>query len=422
MIHIKVFREHPEVIIKSLEKRHDTEKIEWVKNIIEWDKQIRILKQKAEDLRARRNKISLEINENKKKGADVTFLLEEAKDLPKKISEFEIRIDELAHKIHHHQMRIPNILHDSVPYGESEEDNVIVKKWGEPRTDKDKIINHYDWIVKNNYADIERAAKTSGARFYFLKGKLVDVQRALIQYAIDTVKSHNFVLIYPPYLVHKNIVAGATDLEDFKEVVYKVEDEDLYLIPTAEHALLGFHYNEMINEDTLPKLYAGFSSCFRKEAGAHGKDTKGIFRVHQFNKVEMFVYSKPEDSWQWHEKLLAVEEEIVQGLGIPYRVVNICTGDIGIVAAKKYDVEAWMPASQKYREIMSCSNCTSYQSVRSNIRLKRKDGTKEYVHTLNATALADTRMLVALIENFMQDDGTVKVPEVLKRYLNFDKL
>lgn len=420
MIHIKVFRENPELIIKNLEKRHDTKKIEWVKNIIKWDKEMRELKQHLDDMRARRNKISLEINERKKKGADVTFLLEEAKELPKQISELEEKLQELQNKILYYQMRIPNILHDTVPYGKSDEDNVVIKTWGEPR--KDTVQNHYDWIVEHGYADFESAAKVSGARFYFLKGKLVELQMALMRYAIDIIKTHGFELINPPYMIRESIVKGVTDLEDFKEVIYRIENEDLYLISTSEHPLIGLHYNETLEENELPKLYGGYSACFRKEAGAHGKDTKGIFRVHQFNKVEMIVFSKPEDSWDWHEKLLAIEEEIIQGLGIPYRVVNVCTGDIGIVAAKKYDVEAWMPASQKYREIMSCSNCTTYQAVRSNIRVRRKDGTKEYVHTLNATALPDTRSIVAIIENFMQDDGTVKIPSVLRKYLDFDSL
>ncbi|MCC7570771.1 serine--tRNA ligase [Candidatus Micrarchaeota archaeon] len=417
MIHIKVFRENPEIIIESLEKRHDKEKIKWVHQIIEWDQQIRELKQASEKFKAQRNKVSIEINDKIKQGSDVTFLLEEAKQIPIKINKLDAKVEELQGKLNDYQMRIPNILHESVPFGETDEDNPVVKTWGEPRNDE--VKSHSDWIIEKNYADLERAAKTSGARFYFLKGKLVELQNALFRYAFDIVKKNGFELISPPYLVRKEVIAGATDLADFQDVVYKIENEDLYLIPTSEHVMLGMYGNETLTK--LPIQMAAYSPSFRKEAGSHGKDTKGIFRVHQFNKLEMFIISEPEQSWEMHEKLLSVEEEIMQGLGLPYRVVNICTGDIGIVAAKKYDIEVWMPASQKYRELMSCSNCTAYQSVRSNIRY-RKDQEKDWVHTLNATAIVDTRTLVAIIENYIQNDGLVKVPEALKRYVDFETL
>jgi len=420
MIHISVFRENPEIIFESLRKRQDTEKLGWAENVIKWDKKVRELKKNADDLRAMRNKLSQEINEKKKKGEDASVLLAKVKNLPNEINDAEKEVEELEKKILEQQMRIPNILHESVPYGKSDQDNAVVKKWGKPR--KDAVKNHFDWAVEKGYADIERAAKTSGSRFYYLKGKLARLRMGVLNYAVDMMEKHKFTQLSIPYLLHRKIMEGATDLADFDEVLYKVEGEDLYLVPTAEHGILGYHNDDTLNEEGLPQTYFALSPAFRKEAGVHGKDTKGIFRVHQFEKVEMFVYCSPEESWKWHEKLLKIEEEVAKGLKIPYRIVNICTGDIGTVAAKKYDIEAWMPASQEYRELGSCSNCTAYQSVRSNIRLRRKSGEKEWAHTLNATVLADTRTLVALIENNMQKNGSVKVPAALKKYVGFSVL
>ncbi|HID44091.1 MAG TPA: serine--tRNA ligase, partial [Archaeoglobaceae archaeon] len=242
---------------------------------------------------------------------------------------------------------------------------------------------------------------------------------AIMLHAIDILANRGFKVVNPPYMMKRKPYEGVTAFEDFEEVIYKVEDEDLYLIATSEHAIAAMHMNEVLEEKELPLLYAGVSPCFRKEAGAHGKDTKGIFRVHQFNKVEQFVFCLPEDSWEWHEKLLENAETIIQQLGIPYRVVNICTGDIGIVAAKKYDIEVWMPSQGKYREIVSCSNCTDWQSYRLDIRYAEEKGkpSKGFVHTLNSTAIATSRAITAIIENFQLEDGRVKIPDALKKYL-----
>ena len=414
MILIKSFRDNPDIIIQNLEKRNEKHKVQWVHDIIKWDKQLRQLKMENDGFRADRNKISQEINEKKKKGADVSFLLDDVKELPKKIAKYDMAIEKLEKNIKNYHMRIPNLLHDSVPIGNSDSDNLILKTWGKPR--KDKVKTHSDWIVDKGYADMERAAKISGARFYILKDKLYLLQQALLNYAQDVIIKHDFIPYCLPFMVRKWVEEGGTDLDDFKEVIYKIDGEDLYLSPTSEHTLAAMHANETLTQ--LPKLYMGMTTCFRKEAGSHGKDTKGIFRVHQFNKVEMFVLSLPEKSWEWHDKMLFIEEQIIQGLGLPYRVVNLCSSELAASSAKTYDIEVWMPASQKYRELLSCSNCTTYQSVRNNIRTTGK----QYVHTLNATGIADTRTLAVIIENYMQDNGNVKVPEVLKKYVNFTEL
>jgi len=282
-----------------------------------------------------------------------------------------------------------------------------------------KPVGHADAVEIFGWADLERAAKVAGSRFYYLLNDLVWLDFALTMYALDYLKKAGFTIINPPYMMRREAYSGVTAFSDFEEVIYKVEDEDLYLIATSEHPIAAMHMNEVLEEDGLPLLYAGVSPCFRKEAGAHGKDTKGIFRVHQFNKVEQFIFCLPEESWDWHEKLLENVEKLWQGLELPYRIVNICTGDLGIVAAKKYDLEAWMPAQGRYREMVSCSNCTDWQSYRLNIRYAEEKGkpSKGFVHTLNSTAIATTRAITAIIENFQLDDGRVEIPKVLQRYL-----
>src|SRR5437870_9698881 len=256
-------------------------------------------------------------------------------------------------------LNLPNLVDPSVPFGKDDNDNVEVKRWGEPPRFPFKPLDHIDIGVKQGLIDMEKAAKVAGARFYYLKGDLVRLNQAIIRYGLDFIKKKNYELYQPPYLLRREVVAGAVALADFEEVIYKVEGEDLYLLATAEHALLGLHMDDIILADRLPLKYAAISPCFRKEAGAHGRDTKGIFRVHQFEKVEQFIFSRPEDSWKLHEELLANLEEFFQSLKFPYRIVNVCTGDLGTVAAKKYDLEAWLPGQGKYREMASCSNCTS---------------------------------------------------------------
>jgi seryl-tRNA synthetase len=273
-------------------------------------------------------------------------------------------------------------------------------------------------MIDLDLVDLDRAAKVSGARFYYMKNEAVLLELALERFAMDLLREKGFAIIEPPFMIKREPYEGVTSLADFEDTLYKIEGEDLYLIATSEHPMGAMFMNEILPAETLPLKYAGISPCFRKEAGAHGKDTKGIFRVHQFNKIEQFIFCKPEDSWKLHEELLANAEGIYQKLGIPYRIVNICTGDIGTVAAKKYDIEAWMPVQKMFREVVSCSNCTDYQSRRLNVRYREKTGEKsEFVHTLNSTAIATQRTIVAIIENYQQSDGSLKVPKALVPYM-----
>jgi len=417
MLEIKFIREHPDIVKKDLEKRGEKEKLKWVDDVLKLDAEWRKLKGQADELRSRRNSLSLEINKLKKEKKDASKIVKEAQEIPEKIEKIEKECAEKEKGIRYYLMRIPNILHDSVPVGKDENDNVVVKISGKKIKFNFELKSHVDLMEKNDFADLERAAKIAGARWYFLKGDLALLEMAITRYAIDFMIKRGYKLVVPPHMMSKKAYEGVTSLADFEEMLYKIENEDLYMIATAEHPLTAMWMNEVLEENQLPIKMAGFSTNFRKEAGAHGKDTKGIFRVHQFNKVEQIIICRPEDSWKFHEELRKNIEDFFESLGLHFRTVNICTGDIGIVAAKKYDVEVWMPVQNAYREVGSCSNCTAYQSVRLNIKYKSKEGNK-YVHTLNSTCVATSRALVAILENFQQKDGTVKIPDVLVPYMN----
>lgn len=421
MLDIKLIRKNPEVVKKDLEKRGDKEKLAWLSDLVAKDKEYRELLVQVEQLRSRRNKVSLDIGEAKKSGKDASALFREAKEIPDKIKAAEAQMAVVKEKVDYYLMRLPNVLHDSVPVGVGEDDNAVVREVGT----KLKIKNardHVDLLAMHGQ-DLERAANISGARFYFLKGDFVLLDMALQRLAMDLLVKKGFTPVLPPFLMRRKPYEGVTDLADFESVMYKAESEDLYLIATSEHPLTAMHGGEIFEPDALPLRYAGISTCFRKEAGSHGKDTKGIFRVHQFNKVEQVVFATPETSWKIHDELLHNCESFFKLLKIPYRVVNICTGDIGTVASKKYDVEAWMPSQGKYREVASCSNCTSYQANRLGIRYRLKKGgeAKEALHTLNSTMVATTRAIVAILENFQKPDGSIKIPAALQKYMNNKK-
>ncbi len=419
MLDIKLFRENPDVVRNDLKKRGIKELLPLVDEIITQDKIWRTLSKEADDAKAQRNRLSEEVAKLKKEKKDASVVIEKMKSLSEKIREFDAEIAKEEELIRTDLMKFPNILHESVPAGKDDTENVEIKKWGTiPKFDF-PLKSHVDIIEKLGIADLERAANVAGARFYYLKNELVLLDYALIRFALDKLIKKGFILVEPPYMIQRKPYEGVTDMADFEKVMYKVEGEDLYLIATSEHAIAPMHMNEILDAKDLPLKYAGISPCFRKEAGSHGKDTKGIFRVHQFNKVEMFVFSEPKDSWRIHEELLKIAEEVFQDLKIPYHVVNICTGDIGTVAAKKYDIEAWMPSQNTYREVVSCSNCTDYQSRRLGIRWRKSTSDKpELVHTLNSTAIATARAMVAIIENYQQKDGTVRVPDILVPYMS----
>jgi seryl-tRNA synthetase len=418
MLDIRFVRENSELVKENLKRRGEEGKLAWVDELVANDARWRSIQSEANSLRSTRNKITEQIAQLRKKGEDASVLMKEAERIPDQIKELEKHTAELEAKITNTLMLLPNIMHESVPYGKDENDNQEVKRWGSQPKFNFQPKDHIDLAAALGLIDMERAAKVAGARFYYLRGDLVKLNYALIILALDFLEAKGYRLTLPPYVLRREAVGGAVALSDFEDVIYKIEGEDLYLLATSEHALLAQHMDEILDGKSLPLKYAGISPNFRKEAGAHGRDTKGIFRTHQFEKVEQFVFCRPEQSWDEHEKLIAYAEEFVQMLRVPYRVVNVCTGDLGTVAAKKYDLEAWLPGQGKYREIVSCSNCTSYQAVRSKIRFRDKpDEPTKWVHTLNSTLVATERTLVAIIENYQNEDGSITIPERLQVYM-----
>lgn len=404
-----------------MKKRNDDEKLKWIDDLLKKDGQYRKLLMKEQGLRHKRNVITQEINALKKKGQDISKKVKEAKELPANIKNAQEDLMKLKEKIDYYAARIPNILHSSVPAGKDETGNKVLRKSGEPKKPGFELKAHGELIESLGCADFDKAAEVSGNGFYYLLGDIALLEMALQRFAVDSLIKKGFTLVEPPLMLRRKPYEGVTDLADFETMMYKIEGEDLYLVATSEHPIAAMQINKVFNEEELPKKYVGVSPCFRKEIGSHGIDTKGLFRVHQFNKVEQFIFCKPEDSWKLQDELIANAEEIFKKLKLPYRIVNICTGDIGIVAAKKYDLEVWMPRENKYREVVSCSNCTEYQAVGLNLRYQKGDE-RIYVHTLNSTAVATGRALRAIIENYQQKDGSIKVPDVLVPYMNGKKV
>ena len=423
MLDINLIRENPEFVRRNLERRNDPAILKLLEEVIKLDEEWRNTIRELNELRKRKNRISREIAILKKEGKDIKEKEMEASTLDKKIEDLEKVEKELKEKKRVRLLKIPNLLHESVPYGKDENDNVEIRKRGSPPKFDFEPKDHLTILKNLGLIDDERAAKVAGHGFFYLKEELVLLDLAILRFAIDFLRKKGFTLIEPPFMLRKKYYEGVTSLEDFDLQIYKIENEDLYLIATAEHPLAAMFAGEVFVKDELPICLVGVSPCFRKEVGAHGKYTKGLFRMHQFNKVEQFVFCLPEESWEWHEKLQENCEKMYQALGLHYRVVNVCTGDIGIIAAKKYDTEVWM-ADGKYREVGSNSNCTDYQARRLNIRYREKEGApiKGFVHTLNNTALATSRTMLAIIEQFQQKDGSVKIPRVLWKYCGFRKL
>ena len=419
MLDIKLIRENPELVKNNLEKRGNPETTQMLEDLIAVDKEWRFNLTKLNELRHQRKQVTIEIAKLKKAGKEADSEVERAEDIDEKITRIEKQVTQQEQKTHDYLMQLPNLLDESVPLGKDSNDNVQVKTWGTIPKFNFPIKNHIDLALDLDQIDMERAGKISGARFFYLKNQVAQLDMALMSFAIEELTKNGYTPIIPPYLMKREAYEGVTALGDFADVLYKVENEDLYLIATSEHPMAAMYMNEVLKEQDMPLKLAGISTCFRKEAGAHGKDTRGIFRTHQFNKIEQFIFCKPEDSTKLHEELLQNAEELLQKLELPYRVVNVCTGDIGTVAAKKYDIEAWMPAQNGYREVVSCSNCTDYQGRRLGIRYREKEGapTKGFVHTLNSTAVATGRTIVAILENNQQEDGTINIPSALRKYM-----
>jgi len=419
MLNPKLIKEKPEIIRNMLESRAVEFDLE---GLIESDQKRREFIIKTDELRKKKNQVAISISEKKKAGDDVSTILIEMKNISNELTKLESEQMEIEKKYLKLASTIPNLIHDSVPIGIDDSSNKEIKKWGNiPKFDF-KIKDHIDISEDLDLVDLERAAKVAGARFYYLKNDLVRLNQALIHFGLDFLTEKGYSLVQPPYMINRESMEGAVIAEDFEEVIYKVQEEDLYMIGTSEHAMAAMHSKEIVEGKKIPMKYAGVSPCFRKEAGAHGRDQKGIFRVHQFDKIEQFIFSKPEDSWKEHEKMLAVAEEFYQKLEIPYRVMLLSSGDIGKISAKTYDIEAWMAGQNAYREIVSCSNCLEYQARRLKIRFRDKTNEDtQYVHTLNSTLIATTRVLVAIMENFQTKDGHIRIPQVLQSYMGNQK-
>jgi seryl-tRNA synthetase len=414
---IKLVREKPELLKKDYERRKNPELLKIVDEVRQKDEEYRRLLQETQTLRQRRNEVSKEINEMKKNGKNADKQLQEAKDIPEKIKEIEEKQNRLKEEIDDGLMKLPNLMHKSVPYGKDDSENQEIRKWGEPEKKDFELVSHGELAEGLGIADFKKAAQVSGAGFYYLLGDLALLNQAIINYAVDFMTKKGYTFVIPPLMLNRDAYKGCVDLSDFENVMYKIENMDLYLIATAEHPIAALHMGEVIDESRLPIKYFGYSPCFRKEIGAHGVDTKGLFRVHQFWKVEQFIYCKPEESWKLHEELIKNSEKMFQGLGLPYRIVNICTGDLGNIAAKKYDLEVWMPRQNCYKEACSCSNCTDYQARRLGIYYGKQGGERQLLHTLNNTAIATSRAMVAILENYQNIDGSVSIPKKLQKYM-----
>jgi len=414
---VKLLRENPGAIVASLKRRGAVDKVPLVEKASKADSDWRKYKTEVDRLRHRQNDLTAQVASLKKKGEPIEEKLREVRDIPQRIKEMEARADESNAKLTKALMSLPNILHESVPDGRDESESVTVRTWGKRPDFGFAPKDHIDLLTALGMVDVERGAKVAGARFFFLKGDAVKLEHAIMQFALDSLRSKGFTAVEPPFMLNRSSYEGVVNLEDFGPVIYKIEGEDLHLIATSEHPLVSMHKDEILDALQLPIRYCGFSPCFRVEAGAHGKDTKGIFRVHQFYKVEQVVFSKPGQSWKIHEELISNAEEIYQELGIPYRVVALCSGDTGFMSAKTYDLEAWLPGQGKYREMASASNVTDYQARRLLIRYREKQSDPTtLVHTLNSSAVV-TRTLVAMVENFQQKDGSVRIPKVLAPYM-----
>ncbi len=409
MLDVKFIRENLDLVEKSTKEKGY--KID-VQELLKLDDERKKILSETEELRQERNKVAGQM----KGGKPSPELIAEGKKIKEVLSEKEQALSKAEDDVNAVLKQIPNVIFDDVPLG-GEECSVEVKKWGENHKTG---VDHLDYAVSRDWVDFERGAKVAGAKFYYLKGELALLENALLQYGLSKVLEHGFTFMTVPDMVSSRVLEGCgfnprtSDQSD----EYFIEGEDLAMIATAEMPLTGYHMDEILDEGQLPLFYTGYSACFRKEAGTYGKYTRGLFRVHQFNKLEMYVFCLPEQSKEIHEKILEIEEDIWQGLEIPYHVINIAAGDLGAPAAKKYDMEYWSPVNQKYQEITSCSNCTDFQARAVNCRVRRKDGTIEFVHTLNGTAIPLARALVVLLENYATEGGKLKVPKVLQPYLN----
>ena len=416
MLDMKIVRQDPEKIRKMLKDRAVQFNLDL---LLQLDEKRRELIISTDSLRNKKNEMSIKISDAKKASKDASSQIQEMQSAGQELA----KLEEIQHKTEADYEKLaftlPNLLHESVPIGHDDSANKEIFKWGEVPKFDFQIKGHEELAKNLGILDLERAAKTAGARFYYLKGDLVKLGFAITKFALDFLSGiPGWNLIQPPYMINKKSMEGTIITDDFEEAIYKIEEEDLFLIGTSEHAIASMYSDEILDGKTLPYRYGSISPCFRKEAGAHGKDQKGIFRVHQFEKVEQFIFSKPEDSWKWQDEILENAKEFYQKLEIPYRVVLLSSGDMGKVSAKTFDIEAWMAEQNAYREIGSISNCLDYQARRLKIRFRDKTNEEtQYVHTLNGTLVAIERTMVSIMENNQTKDGHIKIPNILQKYM-----
>ena len=422
MLDIKLVREDPERVKENLKKKFQEDKLHLVDKIRKKDIDWRNQKQRVDKLRHDRNAISREIAEAKKAGKNTDALMKAAKLIPEKIEEIETKITRLETQINNLLMQLPNMIHHSVPIGKDSSQNVEIKKIGTPKKFDFPLKNHVELAEYLDIADFDTSAKTSGSGFYYLKGDLALLNQALISFSRDFMLSHNYEYIEPPLMIRKNILTGVYSTEEINAMAYKIKEEDLFLIATSEHPLIGMFINKTLRKEDLPKKLTGYSMCFRREIGSHGINEKGLFRTHQFNKQEMVVICRPEDSYKLYDEMLNLSVEVYKQLGIPTRILESCSGDLANLKAKGADLEYWSPLEQAYKEIGSITNMEEAQARRLNIKFIDEKNERRYVHTLNNTVIATSRALVAILENNQQKDGSVKIPEVLQKYMHGKKV
>ncbi|XCP85544.1 serine--tRNA ligase [Roseburia hominis] len=419
MLDIKFVRMNPDVVKENIKKKFQDEKLPLVDEVIELDKRNREIKQEVEALRADRNKISKQIGACMAQGKK-----EEAEEFKKQVQANAARVDELSAEekdveaqIKKIMMTIPNIIDPSVPIGKDDSENVENERFGEPVVPEFEIPYHTEIMEKFNGIDLESAGRVAGNGFYYLMGDIARLHSAVISYARDFMIDRGFTYCVPPFMIRSNVVTGVMSFAEMDSMMYKIEGEDLYLIGTSEHSMIGKFIDTMLEEEKLPQTLTSYSPCFRKEKGAHGIEERGVYRIHQFEKQEMIVVCKPEDSMDWYEKMWKNTVDLFRSLDIPVRTLECCSGDLADLKVKSCDVEAWSPRQKKYFEVGSCSNLGDAQARRLGIRVKGKDGSKYFAHTLNNTVVAPPRMLIAFLENNLQADGSVRIPEVLRPYM-----
>ncbi len=417
MLDINLVREKTDLVRDSIKKRFLDEKLPIVDEVLAMDKRFRELKSEADELKHERNDLSRKIADAKKGGKDATPLLKKASEIPKKVAAMDEELAKLETQIKERLMGLPNLTHESVPLSKDEAENAVIRTFGKPVIPKFELKSHGELAEALGCADFTRSTKLSGSGFYFLKGGVALLNLGLIRFAVDYLVKKGFTYVEPPLMIRRKPYEGVIDLKDFEDVMYKIEGEDAYLIATSEHPMVAQFMDEVILEKDLPIKFAGYSMCFRKEIGSHGVDTRGLFRTHQFNKVEQVVFCKPGESWKIFDEICANTEGMYQLLEIPYRIVNTVSGALSIVTAMRYDIEVWMPRQNAFKEAGSCSNCLDYQARRLNIRYFDSQGNRIFPHSLNNTAIATSRALVAILENYQNQDGSITVPKVLQPYV-----